>query len=81
MYQDSYDISDNSESSNSRYSRQEHTCLLNSVTVCISHRHHLGFCGPWVCVVSALVFHSFVFVVVVYIAQFGQNCLAKDMST
>ena len=46
---DSIDSSDNSDS------KQEQTCLQDFASVCISNRHNLGFGGPWVCVVLALV--------------------------
>ena len=54
-------ISDNSyssdiiDSSDSSDSKQEQTCLQDFASVCISDRHNLGFGGPWVCAVSALV--------------------------
>ena len=47
----SFDISDNSDSSDSR---QEQTCLQQFATVWISNRQYLGLGGPGVCAVSAL---------------------------
>ena len=36
--------------------RQEQTCCQDIATVCISNSQYLGFGGPWVSAVSALVF-------------------------
>ena len=55
-YLDSCDISDNSDNSDSSDSRQEQTCLHDFARVGISKRKYLGFGGPWVCAVLALVF-------------------------
>ena len=44
-----------SDSSDNIDSRQEQTCLPDFAAVYISNKDYLGFGGPWVCVVLAVV--------------------------
>ena len=55
IHLDSFDISANSDSSGSSDSRKEQTSLQYFANICISNGNGLGFSGPWVCAVSALV--------------------------